>query len=314
MVEDFPLVSVILPTYNRVRFLERSIHSVMKQTYRNWELIVIDDGSTDDTKEYITKNITHWNESLSKANAFQPNVMYCRTENKGVSSARNFGISQSKGEWISFLDSDDEWDPKKILKQIQFHRDNPSLSFSQTNEIWNKKGNSFEPKGKFKKLSGFYLKESLKTCMITTSSFFAKREIYESIGGFREELKSCEDYDLWNRIFVLGYEIGLLEENLLTRYGGHDDQLSMQYKAMERFRLYSLFLLYQEVKTKSNNLTKDTLLEISEVIELKLDVFLRGRQKRQSIPSLDEKLTTLWNTKNISKEALRFLLEDSLFP
>ncbi|MCZ8342897.1 MAG: glycosyltransferase family 2 protein [Leptospira sp.] len=154
------LVSVILPTYNRIHYVLRAIHSVFHQTHKNWELIIIDDGSTDGSFEFLEKERKRWYSekekkrgALSQEGGGISEVHLIRSENRGVSQARNLGLAQAMGEWIAFIDSDDEWHPKKLERQIQFHSSHPDLKFSQTIEIWNKKGNLQMPPERFKKKS-----------------------------------------------------------------------------------------------------------------------------------------------------------------
>ncbi|MGD9201001.1 MAG: glycosyltransferase family 2 protein, partial [Chitinispirillia bacterium] len=121
-----PLISVIIPTYNRKDKCRRAVESVINQKFKNFEIIVIDDCSTDGTcAEYLYGN------SIGQTCRY-----YRRNINSGVSKARNYGIFQSKGKWIAFLDSDDEWLPDKLEKQIQWVYENPSYHIVQTREIW----------------------------------------------------------------------------------------------------------------------------------------------------------------------------------
>ncbi len=289
---NFPLVSVIIPTYNRESIVSRAIESVIGQSYPNWELIVVDDGSEDRTWNHLISHISSWKRSLLGFGKNQKSILLYQREHSGVSRTRNFGVEKSSGEWISFLDSDDEWLPHKLKKQMEFHALYPEFEFSQTKEFWNKNGNVKEPKGKHKKISGHFLQKSLELCMVTNSSFMAKKKSWMEIGGFRDELLTCEDYDLWNRILIQNQKIGLVDEALLIRYGGHDDQLSMLYPAMERFRLYSLILTKSELQTAG----KWNLLPVSwqklwdQAIEKRFSVLISGRKKRGLITDPLEKL------------------------
>lgn len=311
----YPLVSIILPTYNRQHLLERSVTSVLRQTYPHWELHIIDDGSTDGTMTSLHSQVLSWKRQIQSFGRFPKSIHIHQTEHRGVSCARNFGLHKASGEWVSFLDSDDEWFPEKLNKQIQFHKDHREFHFSQTKEVWNKKGNLLEPKGKFQKVSGHFLSESLALCMVTCSSFLAKKETLERVGGFREEMKTCEDYDLWNRILLKGYGIGLLPENLLVRYGGHEDQLSNQYQAMERFRLYSLLSIHKEEHSSTNTRNETNALDLlEEAILFRFDTLLQGREKRgKDVRFLKEMKQTFLKNQPIPKEELLQLLDDVRF-
>ncbi|XDD55789.1 glycosyltransferase family 2 protein [Leptospira sp. WS4.C2] len=311
-----PLVSIIIPTFNRRRVVERAIQSVIGQTYPHWELHIIDDGSTDGSWSELLSKLPGWKKKLTSFGRNQKSIQVHQTEHRGVSGARNFGITKAEGEWIAFLDSDDEWYPEKLTKQIEFHKIHPEYSFSQTKEVWNKKGNLLEPKGKYQKVAGNFLKESLEICMVTCSSFLAHRETLKSIGLFRSELPVCEDYDLWNRILLKGYSIGLLEENLMVRYGGHDDQLSNQYKALERFRLYSLLLTKEELREngKWDLLPMESKTLVQKAIQSRGETIIQGRTKRgKDINWLQSLMEDFQSEKIISKRELQALLDDSLF-
>ncbi len=308
------LISVIIPTYNREILTIRAVRSVVFQTYRNWELLLIDDGSSIESWEKLCSRDSEWKNELQKKGMQENKVNLWQIEHAGVGKARNFGVEKSKGDWICFLDSDDEWDPRKLERQMQFHLANPKLNFSQTRERWNKKGNLMEPKGKNQKISGRYLQESLDRCMVTNSSFMAKKEAWLELGGFREELLSCEDYDAWNRIFLANGSIGLLEENLLIRYGGHKDQLSLQFAAMERFRLYSLLLTKEEFQISGNwDLVSEADQRLwNDAILSRFSILLAGRNKRGENTTLLETLRDSFvSEKAIDGFALKNLLTDS---
>jgi len=134
------LVSVIIPTFNRAWILEEAVDSVLSQEFQDFELIVVDDGSTDNTWDIL--------------NGYQENVILVRQENKGVSAARNRGIGLASGELIAFLDSDDLWLPKKLSAQVEFFNSNPDALICQTEEIWIRNGVRVNPKKKHKKPSG----------------------------------------------------------------------------------------------------------------------------------------------------------------
>ncbi|TGM54283.1 glycosyltransferase family 2 protein [Leptospira biflexa] len=325
--EEFPLVSIIIPTHNRRHLVERAVLSVLNQTYPNWELHIIDDGSTDDTWSYLLTQLMQWKRQIQSFGRMLKSIQIHQIEHRGVSAARNFGIQKSSGDWVCFLDSDDEWFKEKLEKQIQYHKDHKELYFSQTTEIWNKNGNLLEPKGKYKKLSGHFLEESLALCMVTCSSFIAHKQTLENIGSFREEMKTCEDFDLWNRILYQGHSIGLLAENLLVRYGGHEDQLSNKFQAIERFRLYSLLCLANETWQKSesvpggiengkenSNQWTNKQNSLKKAILLRLDTLIHGRKKRGKEVQLFSNWKELFHKNQpIPQKDLLTLLDDSLF-
>jgi glycosyltransferase involved in cell wall biosynthesis len=223
-----PLVSVILPTCNRASLLGRAIKSVLDQTFRDFECIVVDDASDDGT------------EQLEIFKTAAPRLRYKKlSAHGGVSKARNAGIANSTGKWIAFLDSDDEWLPRKLEKQVQWHNDNPGFVISQTKEIWVRRGARVNPPKTHEKKQGYIFEQSLKRCMVTPSSVMLARELFLDTGGFNESLPACEDYDLWLRI-TCRLPVGLVNEYLLTRYGGHADQLSATVMGLDRFRIQGI--------------------------------------------------------------------------
>ncbi|MDF3821932.1 glycosyltransferase [Leptospira sp. 96542] len=316
-MNEFPLVSIIIPTFNRKKLVNRAVESVLSQTYPYFELIIIDDGSTDNTDISLQTNLPIWKNQLENFGNFQKTIQFHQTEHRGVSAARNFGVSLSTGEWICFLDSDDIWDPIKLTEQIKYHNLHKNIKCSQTNEIWNKKGNILEPKGKFSKLDGMYLEEALESCLVTCSSVMIHRTLWNRLGGFRGELLVCEDYDLWIRIFLLGEPISLISSFLLTRFGGHHDQLSKKYQAIERFRLYSLLSIHEEGtknKTDGFQIRNVDLQLLRKAIQLRFETVKNGREKRgKDTAFLDQLSKTFAENSPILPKDLLILLDDSLF-
>ncbi len=223
-----PFVSVIIPTYNRKHLLTRAIDSVLGQIYSDWELIVVDDASEDATG------------ALDVFSGLIPNLTYVRLDaHCGVSAARNRGVGLALGEWICFLDSDDQWHRDKLKKQVAWHDVNREYRIVQTREIWIRNNVRVNPPKTHEKIHGFQFKESLHRCMITPSSVMMEKALFLEAGGFNESLPACEDYDLWLRI-TCRYPVGLIDEPLLTRYGGHGDQLSSMIMGLDRFRIRSI--------------------------------------------------------------------------
>lgn len=227
-------ISVVIPTYNRYDSLKRALDSVYKQTYQPAEVIVIDDGSDDATAQIIE---------------LFPNIKYFYQENSGVSSARNLGIKKATSTWIAFLDSDDEWHKDKLQEQIAFHKQHPKILMSYTNERWIRNGIEVKMPKKFRKYGGDIFYECLSHCIIAPSATLIHKELLVKVGVFDEELEVCEDYDLWLRV-ASSYKIGLIDKKLITKYGGAEDQLSMKYWGMDRFRVMSLEKLLQELILK----------------------------------------------------------------
>jgi glycosyltransferase involved in cell wall biosynthesis len=225
-----PKVSVIIPTYNRAHVLREAIDSVLSQKYSDLELLVVDDGSTDHTKEVVS--------------SYTSKLAYIYQEHQGVSAARNRGIKHTKGDYLAFLDSDDLWLPDKLSTQMRFMEDHPEIHICYTEERWIRRGVRVNPMKKHRKYSGMIFEHCLPLCIVSPSSVLIARSLLEEIGVFDEELKVCEDYDLWLRISAR-YPIYLLDTPLIIKRGGHDDQLSKAMNGQDRFRIKALVKLLE---------------------------------------------------------------------
>ena len=262
------LISVIIPTLNRADLLKRALRSVIHQTLPPNEIIVVDNGSTDNTRDMIKDN-------------FQ-NIKYYFLPNKGVSQARNVGIKNSNYEWLSFLDSDDEWHPTKLEKQINFIKNNSKCKFVHSNEIWYRNGIHLNQLKKHKKKGGNIFKNCLKMCCISPSSVITKKDIFANYGLFDENFQVCEDYEMWLRISARE-EICFLEDKLVIKHGGHQDQLSKKFWGMDRFRIYAI-----EKNLYNNNFSKNqNCLAIFYLLE-KLQVVIKGAKKRNNLKTYEE--------------------------
>ncbi|EMI61005.1 glycosyltransferase [Leptospira noguchii] len=256
-------ISVVIPTYNRENKILNSISSVLKQTLPPKEIIVVDDGSTDATVSKIQET-------------FSDKVQILLLEHKGVSHARNRGVENASGDWIAFLDSDDEWLSEKLEKQWKHIEEHPKTEILQSQEIWIRNGRKVNPPTRLSKKDGDIFEQSLEFCSVTPSSVLLKKELYQNQGGMDEKLLACEDYDLWLRI-TSQTTVVLLDEFLLVRYGGHKDQLSFQYPAMDRFRIYSI------LKLLSSHLLNQTQRQLAEQnLFIKWEVLRQGRIKRNN--------------------------------
>jgi glycosyltransferase involved in cell wall biosynthesis len=259
-IADGSSISVVIPTYNRWNLLNRALSSVVNQTYPAHQIIVVDDGSD----EFVSDSLRH---------SF-PSVHFLRQENKGVASARNLGIKQSTGEWIALLDSDDEWEPIKLEKQLAFLKKSPELQTIHTGERWIRNGNEVTPPAYLDKSSHLLWERSLRHCLICPSSVLIHRSLFETVGHFDEKLTVCEDYDFWLRL-LLEEVVGLVDEKLVIKHGGHDDQLSTTTWGMDRFRVMAL----QKIL---NNplLSNDRRIKVIQVLHEKCGILAQGAEKR----------------------------------
>ena len=260
-------VSVIIPTYNRKDLLQRAINSVSSQTLAPYEIIVVDDGSTDQTKDWVLDSF--------------PYVHYLYQDNSGVSSARNAGIKQAKGSWIAFLDSDDEWIPDKLEKQKRAINASKEAWLCHTNEVWVRNSVRVNQMKKHQKYGGYVFENCLDICRISPSSVLIKKEVFEMVGLFDESLKVCEDYDLWLRITSV-LPIIFLDQPLIVKYGGHADQLSRVDNGIEQYRIKSL-----EKILRSESLSADQLKSAKLHLLKKLKIFSNGLEKRNKLKELN---------------------------
>ena len=265
------LISVVIPTFNRENVLERAIKSVFNQSYQNFEIIVIDDGSTDNTKEICSKF----------------DLKYIYQENRGVSASRNLGIKYSEAEFVTLLDSDDEWHPTKLEKQINFMNTNPDLNLIHTNEIWFRNNVRVNARKKHKKGGGDQFLRSLEFCVISPSTVMVRKDVFKTYGFFREDYPICEDYDLWLKI-TSQEQVGFIEEDLINKFGGHSDQLSTKFFAMDYWRIKTLkFILDQ------NNIDDQKRSELIRILRAKCTILLKGYTKHNNLEHFDEVNSTL---------------------
>ena len=262
-------VSVVIPTHNRATTICRAISSVLIQTRPPEEIIVVDDGSEDDTRQVVES-------------CFRGKVKYIYQASGGVSSARNAGIKQAKGDWIAFLDSDDEWKPEKLQSQFAALARKPGYDFCHTNEIWIRNGRRVNEMLKHKKSGGFIFEKCLPLCVISPSSALIKKSVFDEIGLFDEELPVCEDYDFWLR-YCCSKPVLYIEEPLLLKYGGHADQLSRKYYGMDRYRLKALLNLMSK-----QNLAESQRTAALNIFHKKMGILIAGARKHNNTELLND--------------------------
>lgn len=299
-----PAVSIIIPVFNRAWCLEATLQSIHDQTFQNFEVIVVDDGSTDETQALLRRfaglRIHRWE------------------DNRGVSAARNKGIQMARGEWICFLDSDDRWVANKLQVQVDWMQVHPECPASYTDEIWIRNSVRVNPKNKHRKYSGEIFRHCLPLCIISPSSIMMRASVLEEIGGFDTDLAACEDYDLWLRL-ASRYRVDFIAEKLIVKVGGHPDQLSHKYRGMDRFRVYALEKILKQgvLSTQQRLWVLEMLIEKSSI--LNLGYSNRGKQKEARIYGLaaeqyrdllDRKESEADGAPPFEKEMLLHALED----
>ncbi len=252
-------VSVILPTYNRAWTLKEAVDSVLNQDYPHIELIVIDDGSTDNTQDLLA--------------VYRDRIRVLTQANKGVSAARNAGIRTSRGSLIALLDSDDAWDRRKISCQVEFFQAHPGAMICQTEEIWIRNGKRVNPKKRHQKPSGMIFEASLHLCLVSPSAVMMRKDLFDRIGYFNEDFTVCEDYDLWLRVSAV-LPVFRIDKPYTVKRGGHTDQLSGLH-SQDKFRIRSLSAIIE-----SGGLTRDQAAEARKVLKDKCRVYGNGCMKR----------------------------------
>ncbi len=257
-----PQFTIIIPTYNRCEVTKRAIDSVLAQSFTDYELILVNDGSSDDTAKL--------------AEIYSGKLIYIEQPNRGVSAARNAGIDSANSPYIAFLDSDDQWLPSKLQAQHDFCKQFPNIRIHQTLETWNRGGKRVNPRQKHIKQSGNIFLPSLELCLISPSAVVIRRELFEEFGLFDEQLKACEDYDLWLRITAFE-KVGLIDREHMIRYGGHEDQLSGLFWGMDRFRVYAITKLLAEAE---NRLPHQYKKAAGETAIRKAEILMAGAAKR----------------------------------
>jgi glycosyltransferase involved in cell wall biosynthesis len=224
------MVTIICPTYNRRNRIENTLNSVRGQHYRRFQLILVDDGSTDGTGDRV-KDLR---ESFG--------LRYLRLPHSGMpGKVRNAGARLATGRYLAFLDSDDQWKPEKLARQIAFFEEHRDLRICHTREIWRRGDKIVSQAGQRHKRSGYIFPDALKKCIIGPSTVMMRRGLFEEFGGFREDMEIAEDYELWLRI-TARYPVGYIDEPLVVKQGGHPDQLSEKYGQIESFRIRALLL------------------------------------------------------------------------
>lgn len=262
------LVSVIIPTFNRCSLLQRALESIGGHSAGAPEIIVVDDGSTDDTAAMVRLGF--------------PAVRYVYQANKGVSAARNKGLLLATGEWLAFLDADDVWLPGKLETQMQLLQRMPDYKVCHTEERWIRNGVRVNQMNKHQKAGGWIFRHCLPLCAMSPSSVVIHASVFDAVGCFDPTLPVCEDYDLWLRI-TARYPVLFIKQPQIIKYGGHPDQLSRQYWGMDRFRIQAL-----EKSIASNTLTPDNKQQAVQMLLAKCRIVQQGGLKRGNLERVQQ--------------------------
>jgi glycosyltransferase involved in cell wall biosynthesis len=252
MCEKNPIVSVIIPTYNYAQYLPDAIDSVLNQTYKDFEIIVVDDGSTDNTSDVILQYLSN------------PCLRYIRKENGGQASAKNRGIIESKGEFIAFLDADDIWFSNKLELQLQLFGKNPHTGVVYSRRIY------IDPSGKPLRTNqpklhrGSILNKLYVTNFVCFSSSIVRRVCFQRLGLFDEKLRFSEDYDFWIRV-ASSYRFEFVDLPLIYYRTGHSStsadkdkvydtvlEIMRRYASQSNYRIPFLTRMYGFSDTYKN--------------------------------------------------------------
>jgi glycosyltransferase involved in cell wall biosynthesis len=265
-------VSVIIPTCNRAATILRAVDSVLVQTRPADEIIVVDDGSTDGSAALLAQ---------------RGGIRILRQSNRGVSAARNAGIHAAAGDWLAFLDSDDEWLPNKLELQFDLLAAHPGHHVIHADEIWIRHGRRVNPGQRHRKYGGWIFRQCLPLCCISPSAVMIHRSVLEAAGGFDETMPVCEDYDLWLRI-CSRFPVLFVEQPLIVKHGGHVDQLSRRYSDMDRFRVRALLKILG-----STALTGAERAAAAATLRDKAGIYLDGARRHGNAAGAREMETAL---------------------
>lgn len=256
---NIPTISVIIPTYNRTHLIERAIQSVLNQTYQDFEIIVVDDGSIDNTKEVL--------ESFS-----DKRIRYIRHEkNRGGAVARNTGIKIARGEYIGFLDDDSEWLSKKLEKQMKaFEAASPEVSIVYTGLLRIENDRKvYIPSPTIKKKENNIQRELLKKNFIDTSTILVKKECLNKVGVFDERLPRFQDWELVIRISKC-YKFKLINEPLVISYYTADSISADQNALIKGFEL--ILEKYSKDFAKDKKLLAECYFNIGNLLSLNKEI------------------------------------------
>jgi glycosyltransferase involved in cell wall biosynthesis len=255
-----PIVSVIIPTHDRLPMLQEAVRSVQQQTLEHWELIVVDDGSSDGTWQWLQSRTDIRSVRLPTR--------------RGPAAARNRGATEARADLLAFLDSDDLFLEHKLERQVALLSPDPGLALCHANEIWLRHGQRLKQKKKHEKRGGWIFEHCLPMCRISPSAALIRREVFEELGGFDEELEVAEDYELWLRL-TCQHPVGFIEKPLIIKRGGHPDQLSEKYGQIEKFRIEALKRVIQRAR-----LSEAQRRAACQMLREKCEIYALGCEKR----------------------------------
>ncbi len=261
--------------------LERAIGSVLAQNFVDWELIVMDDGSTDATPEFLRALQASWD---------RPQRLLCaRQPNRGVSEARNQAAALGTAEWVALLDSDDEWMPDKLARQWELTAD---FRWIHGEEIWMRKGWRVNASPKHAKSGGRIFSRCVELCCVSASTVLVHAPLLHELGGFRADFPVCEDYDLWLKL-AARFEAGFIAEPVTIKHGGHEDQLSRRFHSMDYYRAKALMPFLED-----QSLSEVERLHVAGTVVEKSEILINGYRKHGQERNVGEVLS--WRAQALS--------------
>ena len=276
-----PKVSVVIPTYNRANFLPRTIKSVLNQTFQDFELIIVDDCSTDNTQEVVKE--------------FQKKddrIRYIRLDKNSGAPAhpKNIGIQNAKGEFIAFLDSDDEWLPDKIEKQLELFKKNSRLGFVSCNAFIVDEGQNKKVEYKIPKSNNYFLSLLETDIICSCSSVMVKKNVLDDVSYFDENFKVSDDWDMWLRISEK-YDFDFVPKPLFEYYI-HGGNVTQTLSVDERIK--DLKYILKKYKNSYRRYPKAYSIQLRDISHKYL---LSGRKEKSRIYSKKSIRCNIFNFK-----------------
>lgn len=271
--QDRPLVSVVVATYNMGQHIEGAIDSILQQSFRDLEVIVVDDGSSDDTQERLQQ---YRNDER---------VRIIRTDNQGQPKAKNLGIQNARGKYIAFCDADDLWAPDKLERQIPVFIQDPEVGVVYTDVKYiDERGEVYEKEGGYKRYSGFVTDKLLIKNFVPFGTSIIRRECLDQVGLFDESLPMGIDWDLWLRLSVF-YKFQFVEAKTYF-YREWPGQMSNNYRS--RYQ-YASIILERFISRNGERLTPKEVNEAWKDLFRGKAAIISAREK-----TLAEPLLIMW--------------------
>lgn len=244
-----PLVSIITPLYNGQEFIGQSIESALAQTYRNFELLIINDGSKDGSYEAVSPYLK------------DPRLIYIERENGGVGAARNTALARASGKYIAFLDQDDLWTTDKLAVQVPVLEQNPDIALVYSNQDFIGDDNKIIDYPWETGISGYCFREMIEKNWISVLTVLVRKSVIDEVGPFKEDISGTDDYEMWLRV-TLKHKIEYIDQ-ILAHYRFHEVNFSKNLFKMTELFLKALTYVLNEhpeaIRIAGGNLVKSRM-------------------------------------------------------